>query len=58
MHEYSEDVLVEQPTITLCRVGYETANGFYENWAKMALWARDVRRGCASAQAAGCAATA
>src|SRR5690348_2864829 len=31
MHEYSEDVLVEQPTIDLfAALGYETANTFHE----------------------------
>ena len=35
MYEYSEDILVEQPTIDLfADLGYETANTFHEKLGK------------------------
>ena len=43
MHEYSEDVLVEQPTIDLfAALGYETANGFYEKLGKNGTFGRET----------------
>jgi len=43
MHDYSEDVLVEQPTIALfATLGYETANTFYEKLGKNGTLGRET----------------
>ncbi len=43
MHNYSEDVLVEQPTIDLfAALGYETANTFYEKLGKNGTLGRET----------------
>src|SRR5260221_6772253 len=43
MHEYSEDVLVEQPTIDLlAALGYETAQGFYGALSKNGTFGRET----------------
>src|SRR6266704_4267597 len=43
MHEYSEDILVEQPTIDLfAELGYETANTFHEKLGKKGTLGRET----------------
>src|SRR5437667_2617853 len=43
MHEYSEDILVEQPTIDLfAKLGYETANTFHEKLGKNGTLGRET----------------
>jgi type I restriction enzyme, R subunit len=43
MHDYSEDILVEQPTIDLLAAsGYETANTFYEKLGKNGTLGRET----------------
>ena len=43
MHEYSEDILVEQPTIDLfSALGYETAKTFHEKLGKNGTLGRET----------------
>src|SRR6266581_3157899 len=43
MHEYSEDILIEQPTIDLfAALGYETANTFHEKLGKYGTLGRET----------------
>ena len=43
MYEYSEDILVEQPTINLfAELGYETANTFHEKLGKNGTLGRET----------------
>jgi type I restriction enzyme R subunit len=43
MHKYSEDILVEQPTIDLfAELGYETANTFHEKLGKNGTFGRET----------------
>ena len=43
MYEYSEDILIEQPTIDLfAKLGYETANTFHEKLGKHGTLGREM----------------
>ena len=43
MHNYSEDILVEQPTIELfAKLGYETAHTFHEKLGKHGTLGRET----------------